>query len=105
MKRKFKIGERVWDDCDSRWGYIALIQGKDADAELDEDDAILTLDDEPDFASSHSEWETTAGFCYQIAECKTFQGEIVCREHVQMEGEYPYFCPERSENLYEVELN
>ena len=41
---------------------------------------------------------------YQIAEGKTFKGEEVCYEHVTS-IDYPYYCPMREENVYNIELD
>lgn len=41
---------------------------------------------------------------YKIVPGKTFKGEEVCYEH-NLEVDYPYYCPARDENCYEIELD
>ena len=103
------IGEMVADYHNGKWGYIKLINGKEEDCLISDGnrDAIVTLWDRPTIEEKTSEWETLAEDCYQIAEDKFRNGELVCKEHLsdEMAYKYPYFCPAENQNLYEFELD
>ena len=44
-------------------------------------------------------------YAYSINEELTEKyGILICNEHNQLEGEYPYYIPMADENAYEVEL-
>lgn len=103
------IGERVFDDYNRRWGYIALIGNQKEDCEINEDegDTIVLLVDEPLDKAHNSECETLAENCYQISDKGTFFGSTVCIEHHRdkMGTDFPLYCPDRDENLFELELD
>lgn len=99
MKRLFKIGEKIFDDYDMRWGKILLIGGADHDDVVDVD-CVITY--KP--IGGLGECQTEAGNCYQIAKGKRFQGHQVCVEHF-VDIDYPYYCPDLQENCYTIELD
>ena len=104
------IGERVFDDYDRRWGYVALIGNQKEDCKINDEmeDAVVLLVDEPlDKEYWNSEWETFAENCYQVSDKGTFFGNTVCVEHHrdEMSTDYPLYCPDRDENLFEFELD
>lgn len=106
-KRKFTIGELVYDDEYSEWGFISLINGvcKDAstDNKDDEDDFIITLQDVPYSEVPNTEWEQNPRNLYKIADGETFHDEVVCYEHNETEHDYPFYCPSMQENCFEIE--
>ena len=103
------IGEKVFDDHNKNWGYIALINNKKEDCEINDEmeDAVVLLVDEPLDKKHHSEWEAFAENCYQISDKGTFFGNTVCIEHHRdkMNDDYPLYCPDLKENLFEFELD
>ena len=103
------IGDYVFDYCDRRGGYVVLIGGEEKDTEITNEnrDIVVTLWDAPTIEERCSEWETEAEDCYQMVEGKTFHGEKICYEHCkdELQSDYPYYCPEYDENVYEVELD
>lgn len=100
-----KIGELVYDYNSNRWGYVAKIGNEPKAATIlpDETDKIILLVEKWDDENWISEWETFAEDVYQIAERKSYKGEIVCYEHNDVS--YPYFCPKFNENLYHFEVD
>ena len=90
-------------------GYIALIGNQKEDCEINEDegDTIVLLVDEPLDKAHNSECETLAENCYQVSDKGTFFGSTVCIEHHrdEMSTDYPLYCPDRDENLFEFELD
>ena len=103
MKRVFKIDERVWyfEDHEHGWGRIGLVNGDDNYGEYiccDANGDILTI-----IKDSGSEIECVPSNVFQIAPNRTFFGEPVVWEHTE-EIDYPYYCPARDENCYNVEV-
>lgn len=103
------IGERVFDNNDGRWGYVALIANQKEDCKINDEmeDAVVLLVDEPLDKKHNSEWETFAENCYQVSGKGTFFGSTVCIEHHrdEMGTDYPLYCPDLDENLFEFELD
>ena len=103
------IGERVFDNNDGRWGYVALIANQKKDCKINDEmeDAVVLLVDEPLDKKHNSEWETFAENCYQVSGKGTFFGSAVCIEHHrdEMGTDYPLYCPDLDENLFEFELD
>lgn len=105
ISHELKIGQRIFDTCDNRWGVVLLIGGeeKDMDISVEESDTIVTY--RPD--NSDGECETTADMAYPLVEDKYFWGEDVCleihRDDFDDDHDYDYFCPERDENCWDFE--
>lgn len=103
------IGEMVADDHNGKWGYIKLINGKEEDLLINQEtrEVVVTLWDRPFIEEKTSEWETFAEDCYQVAEGKFYNGEIVCIEHLKYDVCYGtmYYCPAEGLNIFEVELD
>lgn len=101
MKRVFKVGQRIYDDHDKRWGTIVFFPGNpESKVEVLAEDGLITY--KPD--NSIGECETTALSAYHIAEGMRFHGCVVCWEHNE-NVDYPLYCPEREENCFLSEID
>lgn len=101
MRRVFRIGEKIWDDHDKRWGVVLLVCGQDRDDVVYSDNIITYKPDDSD-----GEAEVEASRCYQLAEGKTFSGFPVCWEHSdEICTDYSFFCPDLEENCFYFELD
>ena len=112
IEHTLHIGERVWDSHNCRWGYISLVGPFASDFVVDEESRkypVLLVDTPPTDKKWHSEWETAAEDCYQVAPDRCFWGEEVCYEHrkdeFDEEHDFDFFCPERNENCWESEVS
>ena len=112
IEHTLHIGERVWDSHNCRWGYIALVGAFASDFVVDEESRkypVLLVDTPPTDKKWHSEWETAAEDCYQVAPDRYFWGKELCYEHrkdeFDWEHDFDYFCPERNENCWEFEVS
>ena len=101
ITHKLKIGQRIWDCHDERWGTILLIGGEDRDEIIDEEDMIILY--KPD--NSCGECETWARDVYPLVGNKLFHNKEICLEinKDEFESDYDYYCPSRDENCFEIE--
>ena len=100
-KRVFKLGERIWDAHDEKWGTIIYLihpSFKEKEDILSDDNIVGYEQD------GGGENEVFAEDVYQLAEGKTYQGEPVVWEHSE-DIDYPLFCPAYGENYYYSELD
>lgn len=99
MKREFKKGEEIFAlnpiERDLN-GFGRVLEDK----VVYEDDEIVYIQ-----VNSSGEVEETANRIYKLAPNRICSrcGCVVCVEHIEMEGEYPYYCPDHDENLYGIE--
>jgi len=100
-----KIGQRIFDTYDKRWGKVLLIGGKDEDKIIRSKDADMIILYKPD--DSDGECETTAAESYPLVEGRYFWGEEVCTEinvdEFDDDHDYDFYCPERDENCWDFE--
>lgn len=109
--RDIKVGDRVFDCNEMRAGIVMEIRLDDKDRliyKLRADDAwnktYMDLDTEEDKAIWETEHEDNVyEFCKDRVDSRN--GYPVCYEHIQMEGDYPYYCPVLDENLYGFETD
>lgn len=101
MGRIFKKGEQIfaynYHERDLNGFGIVL-----EDKIVEEDDEIVCIQ-----VNSSGENQETADRIYKLAPNRICSrcGCVVCVEHVKMEGEYPYYCPDHDENLYGIETD
>lgn len=100
---ELKIGQRIWDCHDERWGEVLLIGGEDRDETVNgEDDQMIVLYR----TEGGGECETWAEDAYPLIPGKLYDGEAVCLEINNMEDacdRFDYYCPARDENCQECE--
>lgn len=75
IEHTLHIGERVWDNHNCRWGYIALVGAFASDFVVDEESRkypVLLVDTPPSDKKWHSEWETAAEDCTKLLQIDTF---------------------------------
>ena len=99
-RRLFTIGERVWDDTESRWGKVMLLKHSNANPQ-----DMLKPDDFVTYTSDGKPCTALATDCYQLAEGHTLQGNELCWEHRETPEDYPFYCPEREENVFFFETD
>ena len=113
--RNLKVGEIVYVFYEDGYGdcakaKIVSINGKKegevhfSGDELNVNVEVELLEDMEGIGNTEDIVNVNNQEVYKIVEGKTFQGETVCYEH-DCDIEYPYYCPTRDENLYEVELD
>lgn len=108
-RRYFRIGELVFNVNYARgeednfdFGKILLINGKEEDGLVGEDDIVTLAMKHNDYAGEN---EVYGNNCYKL--CKKWTkltGEPVCFEHIEMENKYPFFIPRADENYFRIEL-
>jgi hypothetical protein len=101
MKREFKEGEIIFNNdryAGDLLGFGTIL--RDTEVEFG-DEFVLTQ------VKLSGENESLASEVYKLAPNRICSrcGCVVCVEHVEMEGEYPYYCPWHDENLYEIETD
>lgn len=100
------VGERVYDVFSGAWGHITAILGTTVHLTMNDEDVkeneYLT---ESEVTEEMRSWKTSRlDSIYQYAPgLKGRDGHPVCHEHIELEGEYPYFSPSLDENLYTIE--
>jgi hypothetical protein len=112
--RKFTIGELVFDYSDDKmvWARVKNV-GKD-NVTLEKNN-IPSVEDKITDDNLHeydkdcpNEWASEKENVYQVdPDHNTFNGHLLCTEHNQnVNGfDYPYFCPAREENVYNIETD
>lgn len=101
MKRCFKKGEEIfaWNYLEPDLNGFGIVL---EDKVVEEDDEIVYIQ-----VNSSGEIEETADRIYKLAPNRICSrcGCVVCVEHIEMDGEYPYYCPDHDENLYGIETD
>lgn len=101
---ELKIGQTIYDAYDGVWGTILLINGKEEDCAVKEEDEIILIQPK----GSRSESEVEARNVYPLAVGKYFWGEEVCDEinadEFDEEHNFEYYCPSRGENCFDFEV-
>lgn len=111
QKRKFEVGEIVFDNINLLFGEVVSI-GDKLTLVNDNMAGVLNIHLLADTDETHpvgERWECDAENAYKMVEGKVDNraGNPICYEH-SYEGElvdYPYFSPFLDENLYEFEVN
>lgn len=91
--RSFEKDEKVWDDENNLWVTVRM------------DTSVCHEDDLVSVWAEDSGYVAKADDLYQLAEDKTCPrcGNPLCKEHCD-DIDYPYYCPDCTENFYEIEL-
>lgn len=106
-RNELKVGVRVcvFKALGISWYATGVV--KSIDTEKRTADIYAVINDDPNakhIMLTDIDWDCL----YVIAEGKFFQGELVCYEFVsnpEDNDNYPYYCPDRDENLYPFELD
>lgn len=105
-RRYFRIGERVFN-CDPNemdnkdFGIILLINGKEEDGLVGEDDIVTLAMEHNDYKGEN---ECHGDYIYKICKSLSKKCDVeICFEHIK-EIDYPYYVPAYDENYYRIEL-